>query len=956
MVLGWSVANTTISHPDLHAMCLATSGNGKCALVSRRSISIIRTDNLAKIDSVINRETKWDTTHAEFSPPEPKQLAITNAQTINIYNIDESNWLMHTLSGHTRTITDLNWSYKEPTILASSSFDNYIYIWDLRETRKPIYLMHSISGASQIKWSKINENILATSHEGDVRIWDKRKSNMPLHYVSTYLAKITGIDWSPFYENKFLTCSQDGSIKLWDLTNCSKGKSEYHMTTGLPIWKVRYTPFGNGLLTSLVPQMRRTGENNSLWMWKINSLDQPVHSFAGHLDVVLDFGWNMIDSDDYELITWARDNTFRMWKVNPKEFDISSDFDTQSAKFSNLDLSKSSDLSSPMSEKCESNKSEFDNFEDKSDKVFSLKQEFSLFNSNIPNLMIEELNVNKRTCIASLKSSIICRLRIFFPINYPNTIPVFSFLNDTPIQNSHTVKSLDDKTKKEILTDLQSTATFLVQHNRNCLEKCLRQFVHLIEESTSLNLNNVNTIKPQPTVLDILTSHEYVSYLDASVPFPRTSGARFCSSEILVCFGRPPHLEQMNVPTEYTPRSLSALSSYLDNHVRAYNSNHMSVKDNIPSISSFYIDSSKKHRSFRKIHQYQEKKTVNLCGPVMVFSVTKLLPISRQLAEQYLIPSPRGNIISFCEMNAKIAATSGRRDLQQTWNLVRLSAEIYLKNRFISSEELNSHWSRHPFGGKMIQSMIEHYVLKCNDIQTVAMISSVISSCKLSWQEHVPSFVPRKHQPRINYNLSTQDEMSNQLDTEWAIINARGDVTGKNRIRTSSCSSNQEMNINQNKSDKSSTDSNEESNLNERIETTFDSKLVLEYDYYKKIYLDILYRWKLIKKRAQLLKTIESKMLYDDQSHIVSFVNECFTQSCKDRQKLCSNYICSHCNRISLICTICRLPVKGATNHCMKCGHGGHTNHMNDWFQKHEECPSGCGCVCLGKLNIKQWT
>ena len=51
------------------------------------------------------------------------------------------------------------------------------------------------------------------------------------------------------------------------------------------------------------------------------------------------------------------------------------------------------------------------------------------------------------------------------------------------------------------------------------------------------------------------------------------------------------------------------------------------------------------------------------------------------------------------------------------------------------------------------------------------MISSVISSCKLSWQEHVPSFVPRKHQPRINYNLSTQDEMSNQLDTEWAISN-----------------------------------------------------------------------------------------------------------------------------------------------------------------------------------------
>ena len=501
------------------------------------------------------------------------------------------------------------------------------------------------------------------------------------------------------------------------------------MTTGLPIWKARYTPFGNGLMTALVPQMRRTGENNSLWMWKIDSLDQPIHSFAGHLDVVLDFGWNIIDSDDYELITWARDNTFRLWKVNPNEFvrqiqdssstddqhdhhtdDISSDFDSQSAKLSNLDLSKSSDLSSPISEKCESNQNEFDNLEDKSDKVFSLKQEFSLFNSNIANLMIEELNVNKRFCIASIKSSIICRLKIFFPINYPNTIPVFTFLNDQPVPsfNSNTTKLLDDKTKKEILTDLQSTATFLVKHNRNCLEKCLRQFVHLIEESTSLNLNqtnnNTNTNIKQ-TISDYLPTHQYVSYLDASVPFPRTSGARFCSSEILVCFGRPPHLEQMNVPTEYTPRSLSALSSYLVKHVGAYNSNHMNAKDNIPSISSFYIDSSKKHRSFRKVHQYQEKKSPNLCGPVMVFSVAKLLPISRHLAEQYIVPTPKSNIINLCELNAKIANTSGRRDLLQTWHLVRISAEIYLKNRFLSSEELNSHWSRHPFGGKMIQSM-----------------------------------------------------------------------------------------------------------------------------------------------------------------------------------------------------------------------------------------------------------
>lgn len=104
----------------------------------------------------------------------------------------------------------------------------------------------------------------------------------------------------------------------------------------------------------------------------------------------------------------------------------------------------------------------------------------------------------------------------------------------------------------------------------------------------------------------------------------------------------------------------------------------------------------------------------------------------------------------------------------------------------------------------------------------------------------------------------------------------------------------------------------------------------------------------MIEKRALLLKTIESKILIDDQS-IVSFVNECSTESCMDKKKLCSNYICSRCNRISLICVICRLPVKGATNHCLKCGHGGHTMHMHQWFKFHDQCPTGCGCDCLIK-------
>ena len=32
---------------------------------------------------------------------------------------------------------------------------------------------------------------------------------------------------------------------------------------------------------------------------------------------------------------------------------------------------------------------------------------------------------------------------------------------------------------------------------------------------------------------------------------------------------------------------------------------------------------------------------------------------------------------------------------------------------------------------------------------------------------------------------------------------------------------------------------------------------------------------------------------------------------------------------------------------CQSCRHGGHADHMREWFERHDECPvSGCSCRC----------
>jgi len=49
---------------------------------------------------------------------------------------------------------------------------------------------------------------------------------------------------------------------------------------------------------------------------------------------------------------------------------------------------------------------------------------------------------------------------------------------------------------------------------------------------------------------------------------------------------------------------------------------------------------------------------------------------------------------------------------------------------------------------------------------------------------------------------------------------------------------------------------------------------------------------------------------------------------------------------ILIRCVVCQLKVTGMTSFCYQCGHGGHIEHMYNWFLEHDECPTGCGCIC----------
>ena len=57
-------------------------------------------------------------------------------------------------------ISDLDWSYTNPYYFATSSVDTYIFLWDIRDSRRPALSLSAVAGASQVKWNKVNGDVL----------------------------------------------------------------------------------------------------------------------------------------------------------------------------------------------------------------------------------------------------------------------------------------------------------------------------------------------------------------------------------------------------------------------------------------------------------------------------------------------------------------------------------------------------------------------------------------------------------------------------------------------------------------------------------------------------------------------------------------------------------------------------------------------------------------------------
>lgn len=105
-------------------------------------------------------------------------VASTSNQKALIFNLDflSASPVERVLHAHTRAITDINWASSSPELLATCGLDGRVWTWDLRVASRPVWGVFQSSGATQVKWNRMDPHVLASSHDSRVLIWDDRVS------------------------------------------------------------------------------------------------------------------------------------------------------------------------------------------------------------------------------------------------------------------------------------------------------------------------------------------------------------------------------------------------------------------------------------------------------------------------------------------------------------------------------------------------------------------------------------------------------------------------------------------------------------------------------------------------------------------------------------------------------------------------------------------------------------
>ena len=125
--------------------------------------------------------------------------------------------LISDFKAHEGKIFNLAWNPSFDSIIATSSDDKTVGVWDVSTKRPLAVLRGHTQNTRAIVWnSEIPWILVSGSWDATIRVWDVRSSEC-LHIAGEHHADVYGLASHPARPFLFLSCSRDASVRFWSM-------------------------------------------------------------------------------------------------------------------------------------------------------------------------------------------------------------------------------------------------------------------------------------------------------------------------------------------------------------------------------------------------------------------------------------------------------------------------------------------------------------------------------------------------------------------------------------------------------------------------------------------------------------------------------------------------------------------------------------------------------------------
>ncbi|XP_047126670.1 WD repeat-containing protein 17 isoform X1 [Hydra vulgaris] len=345
--------------PGMFISCDSGSGVLRIWTVSKdtqiKSIKIKENgfNSMCVIDTCFQQKTKLSNDKISNSSSSEEGFQIPPAQVVSVfvdggvgvYNIKRNCWDFFRDLGHVETIFDCQFHPEDPDVIATSSFDGSIKIWNINQMKAIHVLPGNYGIIYNLSWGTGDLNFIcaATAKHGlilwDIKrnivakvfdehkdgavfscSWNKQDSrfiascgadkNCIVRMVDGSSVKIYehpqqvfGCDWCPKNRDLLATACEDGLVRIFYIPTDSVLKV-FHGHTA-KVFNVKWSPIKDGVLCS-------GSDDKTIRVWDY-SLGECIQCLEGHSGPVRGLLWNPEISN--MIISGSWDFSIKVWDV-----------------------------------------------------------------------------------------------------------------------------------------------------------------------------------------------------------------------------------------------------------------------------------------------------------------------------------------------------------------------------------------------------------------------------------------------------------------------------------------------------------------------------------------------------------------------------------------------------------------------------------------------------------------